>query len=66
MADKQVYVRWFNSSNEVTDLLQTFVNRGHDLNDYFLNITMAANGHGYKSFAVFYDKRFEDDKVNIV
>ena len=66
MADKQVYVRWFTSSNEVTDLLQTFVNRGHDLNDYFLNITMTENEHNYKSFAVFYDKRFEDDKVNIV
>lgn len=66
MADKQVYVKWFTSSNEVTDLLQTFVNRGHDLNDYFLNITMAANGNGYKTFAVFYDKHFEDDKVNII
>jgi hypothetical protein len=66
MADKQVYVKLFTTSNEVTDLLQTFVNRGHDLNDYFLNITMSSSGNGYKTFAVFYDKRFEDDKVNIV
>lgn len=66
MAEKQIYVKWFTDSTGVTDLLQTFINRGHDLNSYFIDITMAASSNGYKTFAVFYDKRFEDDKVNIV
>ena len=65
MSENQIYTRSFDSYSNVADLLQTFINRGYNLTEYFINIT-AYFTNWQEKYVVFYDKRYESEKSALI